>query len=36
MEFLLLVIVGIGLLVMWSRLRHLEDRLVGLEERLSR
>ncbi|HET9428087.1 MAG TPA: DUF2339 domain-containing protein [Allosphingosinicella sp.] len=31
MELLLLVIIGTGLMVMWSRLRQLEDRLARLE-----
>jgi uncharacterized membrane protein len=36
MELLLLVIAVASLMVMWSRLRRLEDRLTGLEQRLSR
>ena len=31
MELLLLVIIGTGLMVMWSKLRQLEDRLARLE-----
>ena len=31
MELLLLVIIGTGLIVTWSKLRQLEDRLARLE-----